>query len=637
MSWCGNKGHWASSNDRQPSNHPIKASVRRQVEHVRNTKSFFKGTPTQLQDPDQDCTQQRQQTPESLRHALDGDASLIAERGILTSETSEILIGRPGQAHAHVPHCGDRCRPAEMEVSPKNKEEYESYRKLNDLRAPYRVPRVYLYGTKKFLDREIPDAPLIVFINSRSGGRAGPRLKEVLCRTIGRDQVYDLHDCRPADVLRCIWENLADAEESGDSRAAYFRSSLRILAAGGDGTVAWLLGTIADLGLTPPPRVAVLPLGTGNDLSLSFGWGNTFLAKWLENYASVYELLRRIAEAQPRELDCWQITLTAERKEQFDKLPYSLVASAERTSLHQVEGRFWNYMSVGVDAEAAYRFHHLREKRPWATRGRLSNQAWYSYFGFTTGGYVGAPPIRDTVQLQVRRGDGATLEELPIPSEVKALLVLNLQSYGGGRDMWGLDTDPAKLQRQGFAVPIFNDGLLEVVGLRGTYHTGWVMSGISRCHSVRLAQVPALRLSLRSSSNDVNASAYMQLDGEPWRQSIPSAADSNNTSLTVDIRQADVSHMLCNPELLKGMARKVQALAAREVAVSAETPSQAERNRSMLSSPLQPSSPDAKKFSERVLRIPQCNELVVAVSEHLSSLDSCDAEAFAAAAAAVQP
>ncbi len=58
-------------------------------------------------------------------------------------------------------------------------------------------------------------------------------------------------------------------------------SRLRILAAGGDGTVAWILKTVRELQLDPPPAVAVMPLGTGNDLSLSFGWGNTFLHKWI--------------------------------------------------------------------------------------------------------------------------------------------------------------------------------------------------------------------------------------------------------------------------------------------------------------------------------------------------------------------
>ncbi len=52
----------------------------------------------------------------------------------------------------------------------------------------------------------------------------------------------------------------------------------------------------------------------------------------------------------------------------------------------QVAGYFWNYFSVGLDAEAAYEFHRLREGTPWAASTRLANQAWYSYFSCTTGG-----------------------------------------------------------------------------------------------------------------------------------------------------------------------------------------------------------------------------------------------------------
>lgn len=66
---------------------------------------------------------------------------------------------------------------------------------------------------------------------------------------------------------------------------------LRILAAGGDGTVAWILTTIRELQLQPPPAVAVMPLGTGNDLSLSFGWGNTFLHKWIAVCIRPYMLM----------------------------------------------------------------------------------------------------------------------------------------------------------------------------------------------------------------------------------------------------------------------------------------------------------------------------------------------------------
>ena len=68
----------------------------------------------------------------------------------------------------------------------------------------------------------------------------------------------------------------------------------------------------------------------------------------------------------------------------------------------QVQGKFWNYFSLGLDAEAAYNFHHLREEKPWAASSRLANQAWYSYFSCTTGWFCFPPPINAKAKVLVR-------------------------------------------------------------------------------------------------------------------------------------------------------------------------------------------------------------------------------------------
>ena len=62
--------------------------------------------------------------------------------------------------------------------------------------------------------------------------------------------------------------------------------------------------------------------------------------------------------------------------------------------------------------------------------------------------------------LQVR-STGGEWQTVQVPSSVKAIVVLNLQSYAGGRDLWGLK-DTAKDAQKGWRTPIFNDGTIEV-------------------------------------------------------------------------------------------------------------------------------------------------------------------------------
>ena len=109
-----------------------------------------------------------------------------------------------------------------MEEEAEDSAEYATWRETTDLREPYRsapsaacpsktklqkagkdqegpagqAPEPALAGCRERTWRphatrgaRSPEAPLIVFINSKSGGHAGPRLTEVLQRALGQAQV----------------------------------------------------------------------------------------------------------------------------------------------------------------------------------------------------------------------------------------------------------------------------------------------------------------------------------------------------------------------------------------------------------------------------------------------------------------
>lgn len=63
---------------------------------------------------------------------------------------------------------------------------------------------------------------------------------------------------------------------------------------------------------------------------------------------------------------------------------------------------------------------------------------------------------------------------------IEGLIVLNILSWGGGANPWGMEKDDV------FAKPTHYDGLLEVVGISGVVHMGQIYSGLGT--GIRLAQ-----------------------------------------------------------------------------------------------------------------------------------------------------
>lgn len=88
----------------------------------------------------------------------------------------------------------------------------------------------------------------------------------------------------------------------------------RVLVCGGDGTVAWVLDAIEKENFDSPPPVAILPLGTGNDLSRVLHWGGGLYS--VEGQGGLGSLLQDIDNAVVTMLDRWHVTIKEHDMEQ---------------------------------------------------------------------------------------------------------------------------------------------------------------------------------------------------------------------------------------------------------------------------------------------------------------------------------
>ena len=68
------------------------------------------------------------------------------------------------------------------------------------------------------------------------------------------------------------------------------------------------------------------------------------------------------------------------------------------------------------------------------------------------------------IVVQVRRSEDGDWQDLVIPKAVRAIVMINLQTYMGGRDLWGMHSRQRPEEKtKNLVKPIFDDGLLEVV------------------------------------------------------------------------------------------------------------------------------------------------------------------------------
>lgn len=314
-------------------------------------------------------------------------------------------------------------------------------------------------------------SPLLVVANRSSGGGAGGAALRVFRSLLNPAQVLDLAERTPEHGLE--WARLLPAGVP-----------LRLLVCGGDGTVCWLFKSIERLRLQPCPQVAILPLGTGNDLARVLGWGDGAFAE--SRLGDGCELLRRLEAARPVTLDRWQLELRP---------------SGRAGGLRRRRSLLWNnYASIGVDALVTLQFHQTRQQQPMFTGHRLLNKLWYFAYGTLDLLERACKDLHLRLRVEL---DGVPLVLPPL----EGLVVLNIGSWGGGCQPWSATsaTDVS-----------FNDGLFELMGLYSSFHIAQLQVGVGE--PLRLGRGRHLKVTLLPAARAAEDSVPMQADGEPWRQ-----------------------------------------------------------------------------------------------------------------------
>ncbi|XP_062121419.1 diacylglycerol kinase eta isoform X8 [Drosophila sulfurigaster albostrigata] len=129
-------------------------------------------------------------------------------------------------------------------------------------------------------------SPLLVFVNSKSGDNQGVKFLRRFKQLLNPAQVFDLISTGPSLGLRLF---------------RHFEI-FRILVCSGDGSVGWVLSEIDRFNMHKQCQVAVMPLGTGNDLARVLGWGSS-----CDDDTHLPQILERYESASTKMLDRWSI------------------------------------------------------------------------------------------------------------------------------------------------------------------------------------------------------------------------------------------------------------------------------------------------------------------------------------------
>ncbi|XP_038663361.1 diacylglycerol kinase zeta isoform X2 [Scyliorhinus canicula] len=325
---------------------------------------------------------------------------------------------------------------------------------------------------RPFIIKPIPSSlmkPLLVFVNPKSGGNQGAKIIQSFMWYLNPRQVFDMCQGGPKEALE-LYRKV---------------QNLRILACGGDGTVGWILSILDQLQLNPQPPVAVLPLGTGNDLARTLNWGGGYTDE------PVSKILSHVEDGNIVQLDRWNLYVERNASAVQDERDET---ATEKLPLDV----FNNYFSLGFDAHVTLEFHESREAKPEKFNSRFRNKMFYAGTAFSDFIMRSSKDLAKHIKVVC---DGTDLTSKIQDLKLQCIVFLNIPRYCAGTVPWG---NPG--EHHDFEPQRHDDGCIEVIGFTmaslAALHVGGHGERLNQCREVTLTTYKSIP---------------MQVDGEPCK------------------------------------------------------------------------------------------------------------------------
>jgi len=317
---------------------------------------------------------------------------------------------------------------------------------------------------------------ILLFVNPKSGGH------------LGQCVIDRLQDNSNVTIIRLPEEANTWAETHAD---IITNQDIRFVAAGGDGTINWVVSLLtehfgyhSENGRYRPP-LAVIPFGSGNDMSRVLGWGSSCSSSDVNQIQTRY--INKIIESTSiSDVDIWQVKNT--RTDTGETLEKNCI----------------NYFSLGMDARIAKEFADYRQSCGCCFCCPCMNM--FHYFNVGLKNVCSSRSICDYMSVSIQ--NGGQNQSITNPHKHKTIVFQAIPSIYAGSDLWYSDMPHNQMR--------MFDKKIEVIAAGGPINLGL-------CHTGMHAAWPISQAS--GAHIETTEPTYFQIDGEGFITNGPSTFD----------------------------------------------------------------------------------------------------------------